>query len=225
MRQRETLRRTGAVLLMLLGLLGAITSAGEAASGKEVALHLCVIALDVGIGLSGWLIWHGDGWRRVGALLLVSAGVFALGMGLGEVLSGASSPASAVVLATRFGVPALVCGWMLWRGRLPRRIAAVAILSWAASFTLQALVYSHELITAVVLITRSGIPGLVCGWLLWRGCELRQIGAVLLISWPTSYMIYALHRDNLESAMGELIIGLPSVAVGWLLWRQPKPRF
>jgi len=91
---------------------------------------------------------------------------------------------------------------------------------WAASFTVQAAAYANEPLTTAVLIARGGIPGFICGWLLWRGGELRRIAAVLLISWPLSYLIYALPRDDSSSAFGELVISVPTILVGCRLWRE-----
>jgi hypothetical protein len=94
---------------------------------------------------------------------------------------------------------------------------------WAASFTIQAVAYADEPLTTVVLVTRDGIPGFICGWLLWRGCAVRQIGAVLLVSWPMSYLIYALRGEDLDNSIGELVVGVPTVIVGCLLWREREP--
>jgi hypothetical protein len=72
-----------------------------------------------------------------------------------------------------------------------------------------ALVYQADLVDAVSILARSGAPGLVCGWWIWRGAELRRIAAVLLVSWPVSYSIYALQRADSDS--GEQTIRGPVI--------------
>jgi hypothetical protein len=37
-----------------------------------------------------------------------------------------------------------------------------------------------------------------------------------------SYMIYALRGEDLDNAIGELVIGVPTALVGCLLWRERK---
>jgi hypothetical protein len=192
--------------------------------GKDVSFQVATGLLGAGIGVSGWLLREGAAPGRIGALLLTSLGVFSLFLGLGEILAGRESATRTLVTELRTGLPALLCGWLWWRGRPLRQIGSALVACWAVSFTIQALAYADAPIDAVVIIARAGVPGLVCAWLLWRGCEVRHIGSVLLISWPVSYLIYALRGEDPNSAIGELLVGLPTIAVGWLLWRRSEPR-
>jgi len=221
----KIVRRAGAIILMAFGALGALASLSDVVRGKEPAWHLAGIVAGVGFVLGGWSLWRGDAPRRTGAILLLSVAAFSGLMGLEDLLSGREAALALLAVELRLGIPALVCGWLIWRGRAARQVGAALVVAWAASFTLQALAYADEPITAVVLVARAGVPGFVCGWLMAHGCKLRQIASVLLVTWPMSYLIYALRGADSGTALGELAIGLPTILVGWLLWRGHEPRW
>jgi hypothetical protein len=219
---REIWRRVGAVMLIGYGLLGIVIFPIEVALGDDAAFHLAMIPLAIGSGLSGWLLWRGDERRRVGGVLLLSVGAFALLTAMGELAAREDTLVHLLMGELRVGFPALACGGLLWTGRAGRQIVAALVFLWAASFTIQAVAYADEPLTTVVLVVRAGIPAFLCAWLLWHGGELRQLAAVLLVSWPVSYLIYALRRDSLENAIGEIVITVPTALVGCLLWRERR---
>jgi hypothetical protein len=217
------LRRVGAFILIAFGTLGALASLSDLVTGKEPAWHLGGILLGGGLGLGGWSLWRSSEPRRTGAILLVSIAAYAALMGLEDLSAGREAILPLLVVELRLSVAALVCAVLLWRGLAARQIGAALVVLWAASFTIEALAYEKDPVVAVTLIARSGAPGFVCAWLMWRGDELRRIAAVLLVSWPTSYMIYALHGADWQSAGGDVVIGLPTVFVGCLLWSRCEP--
>src|SRR5712691_1227341 len=110
----EILRKVGAVLLLSYGLLGAVMIPVEVMLRHEAAFHLAMIPLAVGSGLGGWLLWRGAKRRRVGGVLLLSVGAFALLMAMGELATGQDTLIHLLMGELRVGLPALICGWLLW---------------------------------------------------------------------------------------------------------------
>jgi hypothetical protein len=218
------MRKLRAVVLMVYGTLTALSGLIQALAGQEVALHVAMVPTGVGIGIGGWLLWRGEPTRRGLAPMLMAFAISLLLMEAHEARMGTDALGYLLTTALRFPLPALGCGWLMWRGHAPARVIAILIVCWGTSYAVQAVVNGADAIAQAVLLTRATLPGLACGWLLWRGRELRQIAAVLLISWPASYLIYSLHTADWNSTIGELTVGVPTIVVGCLLWRNPGAR-